>query len=366
MKEIFSFLFSFSPFFSITAAQGFLLLGIALGIYRLWKEKKLKYPPFFFPLLGFAVLTLISAFSSLNPSKSINDSLKEVFIYFLPVVVLYLNEKWVKNGIILGASIAALLGILRFFIIKEPRLTGFVGHYMTEAGLMMMALLFFISLALFDSLYLYLIPAIGLSSFALLLTLTRSAWVGLLAGLIVITYYWKRVFVVFIPLLVLAVYILFPAPVKERAKSIFSTSYATNKDRICMWRSGFKIIRDYPWLGVGPNLIEDVYPLYREKDAVQPTNPHLHNNFIQLAAERGLLALTAFIVFLAFAFYHIILKIKRNPSAETKAALAILIAFLIAGMFEYNFGDSEVKMLFLTLLSLPFLQGKISSVEIVF
>lgn len=356
MKEVFSFLFGFSPFFSITAAQGLLLLGIAYGIFRFYRERKLKYPPFFLPLLAFALFTLLSALFSLNPLKSLNDSLKEVFIYLLPVVVLYLDKKWLKNGIVLGGSIAALLGILRFFIVKEPRLTGFVGHYMTEAGLMMMALLFFLSLSLFEPFRLHLLPAIGFTSLALLLTLTRSAWVGLIAGIIVIVYFWKRIFLVAIPIIVLAIYLISPAPVKERAKTIFSTSYATNKDRICMWKSGFKIIRDYPWLGVGPNLIEDIYPFYREKDAVQATNPHLHNNFIQLAAERGLLAFMAFAAFLGLAFYHLILKIKRNPSALNKAALAILIAFLIAGMFEYNFGDSEVKMAFLTFLSLPFLQ----------
>ena len=358
MKEVFSFLFSLSPFFSITAAQGLLLFGIAYATFRLYRERKVKYPPFFLPLLAFAFFTLLSALFSLNPSKSINDSVKEIFIYLLPVVVLYLEEKWLKNGIVLGASIAALLGVLRFFMVKEPRLTGFVGHYMTEAGLMMMALLFFLGLSLFEPFRLHLLPAIGFTSLALLLTLTRSAWVGLIAGIIVIVYFWKKILIGAIPLIVLLVYLISPAPVKERAKTIFSTSYATNKDRICMWKSGFKIIRDYPWLGVGPNMIEDVYPLYREKDAVQATNPHLHNNFIQLAAERGLLAFTAFVLFLGFAFYHLILKIKRNPSGVNKAALAILIAFIVAGMFEYNFGDSEVKMLFLTFLSLPFLQDE--------
>jgi hypothetical protein len=35
-------------------------------------------------------------------------------------------------------------------------------------------------------------------------------------------------------------------------------------------------------------------------------------------------------------------------------ALASVAAMLTAGLFEYNFGDSEFLMLFLTLVALPF------------
>ncbi len=44
-------------------------------------------------------------------------------------------------------------------------------------------------------------------------------------------------------------------------------------------------------MGVGPDQIERVYPRYRVPDAVKPTNPHLHNVPMQIAAERGLPAL---------------------------------------------------------------------------
>ena len=38
----------------------------------------------------------------------------------------------------------------------------------------------------------------------------------------------------------------------------------------------------------------------------------------------------------------------------TAAALAAIVAMLAAGLFEYNFGDSEFLMLFLVLVTLPF------------
>ncbi len=357
MKEVLSFLFTASPFFSITLSQGLLIVAILYTVFLIFRKKVLNPPPFFFPLLLFALLTLISAFASVERSKSLKDSAQELFIYLLPFAAVQLDRKWLRNGIILGGAVSALLGIVRFFVIGEDRLTGFVGHYMTEGGLLMMTLLFLLALLLFEGPASPVLIAAGLSSVALLLTLTRSAWVGAFAGLAVLLYYRKKPLVLALPLLALLAYFVSPAPVKERARSIFSLNYATNKDRICMWKSGLKIIKDYPLLGSGPNTIEDLYPRYREKDAVQPTNPHLHNNFIQLAAERGILTLLAFIAFLILAFLHL-LRLARSGVVEAKAGLAILLAFLVAGLFEYNFGDSEVKMLFLTFISLPFSAAK--------
>jgi hypothetical protein len=46
------------------------------------------------------------------------------------------------------------------------------------------------------------------------------------------------------------------------------------------------------------------------------------------------------------------------PATDDKvpaaAALAAVAAMLAAGLFEYNFGDSEFLMLFLVLVTLPF------------
>ena len=54
--------------------------------------------------------------------------------------------------------------------------------------------------------------------------------------------------------------------------------------------------RDHPLTGVGPNMVERRLPEYRDPDAVQPINPHLHNVPMQIAAERGLPALALWLV----------------------------------------------------------------------
>jgi O-antigen ligase len=76
---------------------------------------------------------------------------------------------------------------------------------------------------------------------------------------------------------------------------------------------------------------------------------------LQIAAERGLPALAiwiAFVVLLAHGLFRLF-RSEREP-ALAAAGLAAIAGMLSAGLFEYNFGDSEFLMLFLVLVTLPF------------
>ena len=89
--------------------------------------------------------------------------------------------------------------------------------------------------------------------------------------------------------------------------------------------------------------------------SVNAVNPHLHNVPVQIAAERGLPALAIwlwFIVGLTVALAkQMRVKVQKMLAAT---GLAAVVSMLAAGMFEYNFGDSEFLMLFLVLVTLPF------------
>ena len=102
-------------------------------------------------------------------------------------------------------------------------------------------------------------------------------------------------------------------------------------------------------------MVGAVYPDYRTASAVQATNPHLHNVPMQIAAERGLPALAAWIWFVVVTLIGL-WRLVRHPEARplATAALGAVIAMLAAGLSEYNFGDSEFLMLLLVLITLPF------------
>jgi O-antigen ligase len=122
-----------------------------------------------------------------------------------------------------------------------------------------------------------------------------------------------------------------------------------------MLRTGARLVADHPLTGVGPGSIITVYPKYRDPEAVEPLNPHLHNVPMQIAAERGLPALAAWIAFVAVLVRDLVRRFRAGRhKALSAGALAAIAAMLTAGMFEYNFGDSEFLMLFLTVATLPF------------
>ncbi len=148
---------------------------------------------------------------------------------------------------------------------------------------------------------------------------------------------------------------LAPASVTNRVYSIIDLNDPTSRDRVAMLQAGVAIVEDHPLTGVGPNQIERIYPAYRVPGAVQPSNPHLHNVPMQIAAERGLPALASWLWFVITAAVGLVTLLRRSRHRTLAAAgLGGLAAALAAGFFEYNFGDSEFLMLLLTMITLPF------------
>jgi len=133
-----------------------------------------------------------------------------------------------------------------------------------------------------------------------------------------------------------------------------------------MARSGWQIIKEYPLTGVGSHMVEIVYPRYRAADSVLRETPHLHNNIIQLAAEKGILTLLAWLWLIGKVLLDLIRwkRSAKDPDAQfmIHGTIGIVISLFVAGMFEYNFGDSEIRMLFLTLVTLPYAWHKLSIV----
>ena len=193
---------------------------------------------------------------------------------------------------------------------------------------------------------------------ALVLTLSRNAWVGACAGIgtLFLLRDLRSVFrMAALLLVVMGLLIAFaPASVSDRFSSMLSlkdtygdsatitSTVQSNRDRLAMSKSGFRIIKDYPLTGVGPDLVIQVYPGYLEPTAVSQRNSHLHNVPLQIAAERGLPALGIWCWFVATLLTDFF-RLRRTSPLPSLAAggIACVVAMLAAGMFEYNFGDSE-------------------------
>lgn len=351
----------------LSYAQGFFGFATILWVIDLVQSKRpLTTPAFFRPLAVYGALTLLSAAFSGNPLASFIDSKQLVLFLLVPVVAHFARgdrATRVLDVVIALGSAGALVGILQYFIggrnSLEARPMGPLTHWMTYSGVLMLVT----GAALARLLYFkkeWIWPAIAVPSLvaALVLSLTRNAYLGILAAVVVLMAVrnWKLLLV--LPVAAVILVLAAPGAVLSRINSIGDISDPATRDRVAMLQMGVAMVQDHPLTGVGPEMVQRVYKDYRVPMAVNETNPHLHNVPMQIAAERGLPALAVWLWFVVVAGRDLWKQLRDGPAkAIAGAGLAALVAMLVAGLFEYNFGDSEFLMLFLGLITLPFAAG---------
>ena len=338
-----------------------LTLGLWVGVL-VSRRERVEVPAMFWPLLAYAAITLVSVAASLDPVASLADS-KEVLLFLVvPLVYRFArgqNASTVGTVVMSVGAVAAVFGIVQYGILEYDSLgqrpRGSLGHYMTYSGLLMLVIGFAAARLLFgrtNRVWAGLVlPALVV---ALTLTLTRSAWVGACAGIGLLLVIRDRRLLGAIPVVAAIFITLAPPVVTDRFYSTFDLQDPTNRDRFAMARAGGRMIRDHPLTGVGPDMVQQVYPDYRDAGGVNEVNPHLHNVPLHIAAERGLPALAIWLWFIVVATRDLFVGLRRPESRALAAGgLAAMASMLTAGMFEYNFGDSEFLMLLLVLLTLP-------------
>jgi len=350
--------------FSIFVAQVLLAAAIAAWIGLLAVEKRLPAAPRFgVPLALYAGMTLLSASLSLDPLTSLVDCKQLVLLLIVPMTYDLMSERlaWPAATVVMSAgAVSGVFGIAQYVLLNydtldlRPRST--LGMYMTFSGLLMLVVGLAWSQLLFAkrgrSWPALIVPAL---SVALALTSTRSAWVGAFAALAMLLVIRDFRLLAILPLVAAIFLSAAPTGLVQRFYSIFDLTNPTNRDRVAMLRAGGQIVRAHPLTGVGPDMVERVYPAYRVPEAVMETTPHLHSVPMQIAAERGLPALGLWAWFIAVAALDLWRLFRSGRERWLPAAgLATIVAMLGAGLFEYNFGDSEFQMLFLFLLTLPF------------
>jgi O-antigen ligase len=197
-----------------------------------------------------------------------------------------------------------------------------------------------------------------LGGWALLVSRTRNAWIGALVGVGVVTLLRAPRALFVLAAAALVVIVARPAAVMDR----LTLTDASSVDRYYMWQAGIDMIRDKPVFGQGPGMILRRYPSYRWPEAPNAQAPHLHDNLLQLAAERGVPCALFWLWWMASALKDawgesrrlLATPGRRGTTWVALAALAAWFAVMVSGLFEYNFGDSEVLMFFLLVSALPY------------
>jgi putative inorganic carbon (hco3(-)) transporter len=352
---------------------------IALCITRRW-----RVPPLWPPLALFLAGTIVSLLASGRPADGL-PQIRKFYVYLMLFVVTSAvrslrQVRWLAIGWAAAAVLSSLWAFRQFIghhtaaarahenfytAYVDHRVTGFMGHWMTLSGELMMALLIMAALVFFarDRVWKpWLIAAAIPVSAALALTWTRSMWLGTLCGGVYLIWFWKKWALAAVPVAIAALLIANPLDLRERAISSLSPHEGrtdSNAHRAELRRIGWEMIKAHPWLGVGPEEVWRQYRNYIRPDMPPPDSTqyygHLENDYVQYAAERGVptaLALFWMIGWALFDFSRALAKLPRESEARwmLHGAIAAIIGILVSGWYSWNLNNSEVLAMFLAVM----------------
>jgi putative inorganic carbon (HCO3(-)) transporter len=337
------------------------------------------------PLAVFVACSVIAALASARPLDSVIACKHLLNLGALIVLVNVLSDapltRRFATWLVLALTFTAILGLVQVAMCPGPEVTAhastLVGRflrkcvrargpysiYMTLAGVLAMALTLTLPwLARLRTRAWWLGPAWIVMGAGLALTYVRGAWLGFATGaLVAVTGLRRRGIALGVTVAVLVAALLVGLPgVSARLQTIGSAVDDTTRDRLAMLEAGRRLAVQHPLIGVGPGQVKHLYPSVAPAEALRHSTSHLHNTPLQIVVERGLLGLVAWLwIFVAFLVRGAAL-LRRLPSAAlgdraiVLGALAAVVTFLVAGLFEYNFGDTEVLLVALAVMALPF------------
>ncbi len=408
---------------SLAASQALLFLAAAVyAVHLLRDQPAIRFLPVKLPLALFIFFTVLSIFWAANPVVGW-FAVRKLALFLVWLLAVNLIEsachlRTLLRGLFLEAAAAGAVGVVQFILqyrevralhpgrlylyMISTRIHGFMGHWMNFGGQQMLvfaALLAFLLLSsrpeeggtrdsgfasrderiptpdtrlptpdslpsIPESRLWWLVMAVVALSIAL--NFTRGVWLGCFVAALYLLARWKARWLWALPVLAALAFVASPSLVRHRVWLAFHPSQDPALSiRLEMWSAGLRMMRAHPLVGVGPNNIVEVYALYLPpgKSPEAGYHEHLHNDFMQFGAERGLPCLAAWVWLMAALGWHI-WRIRRKRRAErwvADAAFAAWLAILAEGCFEFNFGTSPVLMVFLFVTAIPFVTERVES-----
>lgn len=351
----------------------------------LTREFKWVKTPLDKPFVALAVLCLLSSAFSLNK----NTSLRSIILLLNYLTIFYLTIRTIRTRaqlrhlvyLIIGiGAFLSLFGLFKYFGANPfpwwdysdiqqstERLSATFGNPDHLAGYMEMAipltLGFFITGFSAGKRVLMVYIAVILLA-ALILSLSRGGWFGLLAGLSFIflalmkdRHFKKKKLVGSITggLLAVALIVLSTTPVVERILTMTERTPETNlHSRLLGWQGVVKMINAHPLVGTGPGTFASAFTQYQPAGLAKQRYM-AHNDYLHFIAEIGL-PLIIVMVWMIMALYRKGFKKLKNRSrlvrGTTLGAMAGITAILIHSASDFNLHIPANALLFTVLTAI--------------
>ncbi len=370
---------------SIAASQ--ILLGVGVFLMLLF-WKRLPFPRIWLPLIIFFGLTLLSLLTSVDPWGG-RAQIRKFFVFLLiPLIYGVFSRYFAASyylfaGWAITATASGIWGLAQFYLryhhaeisgedfysaYTGARITGFESHWMTFGALQLGVLLLLLAQLFFARKRLpkWCYASLLVLACTIVLGWTRSIWVAAVPSVLYLFWFWRPKLVWIAPLLMALIFAFAPGETAERLNSLVNPhgDIDSNRHRFVTFWTGLQMIKAHPLLGVGPEQTGKQFQSYVPAAIPRPLPTgyygHLHNIYLQYAAERGIPAMLVMMWFIGLALWDCAKALKILPPGRTQercilhGSIAFILAILVEGFAEFNLGDSEVLMMFVTVVALAY------------
>ena len=392
-----SIVFVLAPYVSTTLIGILLICCAAFWILlTLSDEAKPGLTPIHLPVLLYWFISVLA--TALSPVKAAAaDGLIKLSLYILLFALLarLLRSPLMRSSLItsylLTALLVSIMGVRQWFfgvdalatwVDPESSLAGttrvysYLGNPNLLAAYLLPASMF--SAAAVFAWKRWIPKALALLMFminsaCLILTFSRGGWIGFVTAgfillLLVVNHwsirlpqFWKK-WAVPLVLCVSAGFVLFAVlsvdPLRDRVASIFAgREDSSNNFRINVWLAVVEMIKDRPFLGIGPGntAFNKIYPFYQQPGY---TALSAYSILLEVGVETGLLGLSCFVWLLLVAFNQGRVWLQRMRQEWNReafwlmAAIATMVGRLMHGLVDTVWYRPQVSTLWWLMLAL--------------
>ncbi len=323
-------------------------------------------------LLGVLIVSTIMSSNFLISIEFLSRSLALILPFF--VAATFIKENRTIDKLVLIMSISILCGsAVAIFqgLHGNYRASSFLGimNFAGAIGLILPMLIVYIfeHKNIEKSKRYLLMVAAFVSIIALLFNGTRSIWIStiicLVTYLLISGRFQKKKVIITIAtaiILIFAVLLMNNSFIK-RVESIANTTTDTsNIKRINMWYFAIDVFKEHPLLGTGLATLPSHTGTFISREDSLPVwdkakGDHVHNIFLQVLAENGVIGLSGFLFF----WHKVLLSIWQRmnyPDSKMWSYVALLctLNFLIHGMFDYIIALKTVMYAYSFILGLAY------------
>ena len=187
-----------------------------------------------------------------------------------------------------------------------------------------------------------------------ILTFSRGAYLGMaLAVLVGVVLFVPTMEArakknVFLIVFLLGIVVMVPNPIAYRFQSGFSSDDGSVATRVVLFQEALTHIRENPWLGVGLGN----YPLTVKPDALEREPIYVHNLWLDIAVEMGLIAAVFFAGYFLRSLWVLYAQWQRKRDGFSLALFFSLVLFLGHSMVDTPIFSVHVLPVLLLVLAI--------------